>query len=113
MTEIVERPATQETCASTGLPEPMPRQEAERLARLFKAVADPTRLQLLSMIQGSPTGEACVCDLTEPFGLTQPTISHHLKILIDAGLLRREKRAIWSWYSITPEHHDTLRRLLP
>lgn len=86
----------------------MPREEAERVARVYKAVADPTRVQLLTMIQTSPDGEACVCDLTTPLGLTQPTISHHLKILVDAGLLTRTKRGTWSWYSLNPDHTPLL-----
>ncbi|MEO3871138.1 metalloregulator ArsR/SmtB family transcription factor [Nonomuraea sp. B12E4] len=93
--------------------EPLSRSEAERLAGALKTVADPTRLQLLSMISGSVTGEACVCDLTAPLGLTQPTVSHHLKILVDAGLLTREKRGKWAWYAIVPERLDALRGLIP
>ncbi|SEG91732.1 ArsR family transcriptional regulator [Nonomuraea solani] len=93
--------------------EPLSRPAAERLASALKAVADPTRLQVLSMISGSPAGEACVLDLTAPLGLTQPTVSHHLKILVDAGLLTREKRGKWAWYSIVPERLDALRGLIP
>jgi ArsR family transcriptional regulator len=92
---------------------PMERQDAERIARTFKAVSDPTRLQLLSMIHSSPGGEACVCDLTAPLGLSQPTVSHHLKILVDAGLLIRDKRGIWVWFSISPGRLDAIRSLLP
>lgn len=100
-------------CGSVTLTEPLSREDAETLAATLKAVADATRLQLLSMISGSPSGEACVCDLTEPLGLTQPTISHHLKILVDAGLLTRDKRGKWAWYAIVPDRLDTLRGLLP
>lgn len=82
---------------------PLARDDAKRLARMLKVVSDPTRLQLLSMIHGSPTGEACVCDLTEPLGLRQPTVSHHLKVLVDAGILQRDKRGSWVWFSIVPE----------
>jgi ArsR family transcriptional regulator, arsenate/arsenite/antimonite-responsive transcriptional repressor len=89
------------------------RAEAERLATLFKALSDPTRLQLLAMIEASPAGEACVCDLTEPLHLSQPTISHHLKILVKAGILTREKRGLWAWYSVAPEQVEILRRWLP
>ncbi|MET9240941.1 metalloregulator ArsR/SmtB family transcription factor [Nonomuraea sp. NPDC003709] len=101
-----------ETSASAR-PEPLPRSEAERLAEALRAVADPTRLQLLSMITGSPTGEACVIDLTAPLGLTQPTVSHHLRILVEAGLLTRDKRGKWSWYAVVPEAMSALRGLLP
>ncbi|WP_262403477.1 ArsR/SmtB family transcription factor [Actinomadura sp. CNU-125] len=91
---------------------PMPRSEAEERARTFKAVSDPTRVQILGMIEASPDGEACVCDLTTPLGLRQPTVSHHLKILTDAGLVTREKRGTWVWYAIVPERLDALRALL-
>lgn len=89
------------------------RDEAERLAVVLKALSDPTRLQLLAMIEASPNGEACVNDLTEPLELSQPTISHHLKILVTAGILARDKRGLWSWYSIVPEQLQTLHALLP
>lgn len=88
------------------------RDEAVERAWLLKAVADPTRLQLLDMIKASPGGEACVCALTEPLGLTQPTVSHHLKILTDAGLLQREKRGTWAWYTLNRERFADLRAAL-
>jgi ArsR family transcriptional regulator len=91
---------------------PPPREEAERIAHIFKAVADPTRIQILAMIEASPSGEACVCDLTEPLGLTQPTVSHHLKILVDAGLLTRAKRGTWAWYALIPDRRSALNALL-
>jgi ArsR family transcriptional regulator len=80
----------------------MDRDTAEDLARLLKAVADPARLQLLALIRSSENGESCVCDLTEPLGLSQPTVSHHLKVLTDAGILVREKRGTWAWFAIAP-----------
>lgn len=77
--------------------------EAERrLARMFKALGDPTRLRLLSLIAAPPDGEACVCDLTDPVGLAQPTVSHHMKQLVDAGLVTREQRGKWAYYAIDP-----------
>nr|WP_237686252.1 metalloregulator ArsR/SmtB family transcription factor [Arthrobacter jiangjiafuii] len=76
--------------------------EAVRLARLLKALADPTRLRLVSLIAAQENREACVCDLTEPVGLGQPTVSHHLKILVDAGILHREKRGVWAYFSLVP-----------
>ncbi|WP_066369410.1 ArsR/SmtB family transcription factor [Herbidospora mongoliensis] len=100
-------------CVSMTVGEPLSRKEAETLATALKAVADPTRLQLLSMISGSPSSEACVCGLTEALDLTQPTISHHLKVLVDAGFLTRDKRGKWAWYAIVPERLDVLRGLLP
>lgn len=74
--------------------------ETEPLAKVFKAVADPVRIRLLSIIENEDDGEACVCDLTEPLGLAQPTVSHHLKILVEAGLLTRTKRGRWSYYAV-------------
>ena len=82
---------------------PIARDEAERRAALLKAVADPARLQLLSIVKGSPSGEACVCDMADAVGLTQPTVSHHLKILVEAGLLQRERRGTWAWFALVPE----------
>lgn len=76
--------------------------EAEKYARLLKAVADPVRLRLVSLVAAQENREACACDLTEPIGLSQPTISHHLKILVDAGILHREKRGVWAYFSIVP-----------
>jgi len=75
-------------------------EEAAELAAGFKALADPNRITLLTLIAAEETGEACVCDLTEPLGLGQPTVSHHLKVLVDAGFLAREKRGTWSYYSV-------------
>jgi ArsR family transcriptional regulator len=83
-------------------------QEAEDLAGTFKALADPARLRLLSIIATQPAGEACVCDLTDAFELAGPTISHHLKVLRQAGLIVGERRATWVYYRAVPE---ALRRL--
>jgi ArsR family transcriptional regulator len=85
------------------------RTDAVERAALLKAIADPTRLQLLDMIKASADGEACVCALTEPLGLTQPTVSHHLKILTDAGVLKREKRGTWAWYTLNRERLEDIR----
>jgi ArsR family transcriptional regulator, arsenate/arsenite/antimonite-responsive transcriptional repressor len=81
---------------------PLGPEEAQGKAQLFKALADANRLRLLSMVKASDGGEACVCDLTGPLDLGQPTVSHHLKILVDAGLLHREKRGTWAYYSLVP-----------
>lgn len=78
-------------------------QDAQRLARMFKALGDPTRVRLLSMIAAQAGAEACVCDLTEPVGLSQPTVSHHMKRLVDAGLVTREQRGKWAYYALAPE----------
>ena len=82
------------------------------LARSLKTIADPARLRLLSLIQAQPDGEACVCHLTEPLGLSQPTVSHHLKVLLDAGLVERERRGSWAYYRVVPETLATLRDIL-
>jgi ArsR family transcriptional regulator len=76
---------------------------AERLAAVLKALAEPTRLRLISLIAAhGADGQACVCDLTDPVGLSQPTVSHHLKVLTDAGLILREQRGRWAYYSLVP-----------
>jgi len=84
------------------LDHPLDRAEAEATAALLKAVADPVRLQLLSLIRSADGGQACVCDLTSAVGLSQPTVSHHLKVLTDAGLLSRERRGTWAWFHLVP-----------
>ncbi|TWP37347.1 ArsR/SmtB family transcription factor [Leekyejoonella antrihumi] len=81
---------------------------AERLAHIFKALGDPTRVRLLSLIAAQSGGEACICDLTEPVGLSQPTVSHHMKLLADAGLVVREQRGRWAFYRVAD---DTLAAL--
>jgi ArsR family transcriptional regulator, arsenate/arsenite/antimonite-responsive transcriptional repressor len=105
-------PVLDEPCCPTGLTTPLDRPTADRLARLLKAVADPARLQLIALIKSSPSGESCVCDLTVPLALSQPTVSHHLRILTDAGLLRRESRGTWAWYSVNEERLRELSELL-
>jgi ArsR family transcriptional regulator, arsenate/arsenite/antimonite-responsive transcriptional repressor len=91
---------------------PLDRDKAEQLATLLKAVADPTRLQLLSLVAAAGEGAACVCDLTAPLGLTQPTVSHHLKILVDTGLLTRERRGSWAYYALVTDRFEEIRNLL-
>lgn len=86
--------------------------EAEALAARFKALSDPNRLRILSIVSTSPEAETCVCDLSEPLSLGQPTVSHHLKILVDAGLLNREKRGVWAYYSLVPGALDSLAATL-
>lgn len=83
-------------CCASGLAAPMDRTEAEQVAKVLKAVAEPARLQLLSLIRSQ--GEACACNLNDPVGLSQPTVSHHLKVLTDAGLIIREQRGQWAWF---------------
>jgi ArsR family transcriptional regulator len=88
---------------------PLDADEAARLAQALKVIAEPARLRLLSLIQAQPTGEACVCHLTEPLGLTQPTVSHHLKVLLDAGLVEREQRGNWAYFRVVPTTLAVLR----
>jgi ArsR family transcriptional regulator len=87
-------------------------ENAENLARSLKALADPTRIRLLSMVAAHEDGEACVCDLTEPLDLSQPTVSHHLKLLVDAGYLTRSKRGTWAYYRLVPDALNTVAELL-
>ena len=86
--------------------------EAAELAGVFKVLADPARLRLLSMVASAEAGEACACDLVEPVGRSQPTVSHHLSLLVDAGLLTREKRGKWAWYRVVPERLEAVRGAL-
>jgi ArsR family transcriptional regulator len=88
------------------------RKEADELAGVLKALADPARLRLLSLIQAQPGGEACVCYLVEPLGLSQATVSHHLKALLNAGLVAREQRGSWAYYRVEPEALGSVRALL-
>jgi ArsR family transcriptional regulator len=91
---------------------PLSAEDAATLAVTLKAIADPARLRLLSMVAAHQGGEACVCDLTEPLGLSQPTVSHHLKVLVDAGLLTREKRGVWAYFTLVPGALDSLAAVL-
>ncbi|WP_159903080.1 ArsR/SmtB family transcription factor [Ornithinibacter aureus] len=93
-------------CCGIGVDGGLTREAAETSAALLKAVADPVRLQLLSAIRATADGEACVCDLTPVVGLSQPTVSHHLKVLVEAGLLEREKRGTWAWFRLVPARLD-------
>ena len=86
---------------------PLPSREQERWARLFKALGDPTRLEILRLIAAQP-GPTCVCDIVERFDLAQPTISHHLKLLREAGLLSQSRIGVWSFYAIDPEGAEAL-----
>lgn len=85
---------------------------AERLAGVLKALADPTRLRLLSIVAGGQDGEECICNLTDRVGVSQPTVSHHMKVLVEAGLLEREQRGKWAYYRIVPGALDALAGLL-
>ncbi len=99
-------------CCSPLMREPLSADAAERIAPLVKAIADPVRLRLLSLVASHAAGEACVCDLNDAFDLSQPTISHHLKLLHEAGLLDREKRGVWVYYRVDARALGDLATLL-
>jgi ArsR family transcriptional regulator len=92
-----------EVCCAPLVAKPIGPQEAEQLAATMKALADPARLRLLSIVASSEGQEACVCDLIEPVGLSQPTVSHHLRVLTEAGFLSRSKRGTWAYYRLQPD----------
>ena len=97
-------------CCPVLLEAPLSAEEAEDLSAALRVVAEPARLRLLSLIASAPDREACVCDLTEPLGLTQPTVSHHLRVLNDAGLVSRSQRGRWAFYRVDPERLALLQR---
>ncbi len=99
-------------CCAPLAREPLTAEAATTLARTMKALADPARLRLLSLVASHEGGEACVCDLTEPLGLSQPTVSHHLKVLVDAGLLTRDKRGVWAYYTLVTEAMNAVAAVL-
>ncbi|MEO8424739.1 MAG: metalloregulator ArsR/SmtB family transcription factor [Actinomycetota bacterium] len=99
-------------CCPQLLAEPLDEAASERLAAALRVLADPARLRLLSILGAHPSGEACVCELTAPLGLSQPTVSHHLRVLADAGLVGREKRGRWVFFWVLPEPLELLRGAL-
>ncbi|MGB3376277.1 MAG: metalloregulator ArsR/SmtB family transcription factor [Microbacterium sp.] len=88
-------------CCAPRITTSLTTEDAERVARVFKALGDPTRIRLLSLIAADSDGEACICDLTEPVGLSQGTVSHHMKLLTDAGLVTREQRGKWAYFALS------------
>ncbi len=107
---ITKKPSTTSCCSV--LVEPLGHERAEDLTLAFKALSDPTRLRVLSLIASQPTGEVCACELVAPIGKSQPTVSHHLKVLYEAGLVTKEKRGSWIWYRAVPERLEQLREAL-
>ncbi len=105
-------PAEAVACCSPLIKQPLSADHAERIAPLLKALADPVRLRLLSLVASHDEGEACVCDLNDAFDLSQPTISHHLKVLHEVGLLDRTKRGVWVYYRIKPDALADLAALI-
>ncbi|MDQ0779696.1 ArsR family transcriptional regulator [Streptomyces aurantiacus] len=110
--ELVVLGQDAEGCCPTLLTAPMAEDQAVDLAKVFKALGDPVRLRLLSIIASRAGGEICVCDLTPAFDLSQPTISHHLKLLKQAGLIASERRGTWVYYRPLPETTDKLAAVL-
>ena len=109
--QYVDMATTTKACCSV-LVETISEDEANDLALAFKALSDPARLRLFSCIASQESGEACACDLVEPIGKSQPTISHHLKVLFEAGLVTKERRGQWIWYRAVPERLEQLRGAL-
>lgn len=109
--KIAEVDADVLACCPT-VSEGLDERQAAELARGFAALADPARLRLLSLLASAARGEVCACDLVEPVGRSQPTVSHHLKVLSEAGLVTGEKRGRWVMYSVVPERLDALRSAL-
>ena len=105
-------PAGLAGCCPPLSAEPLSQAQAEQVVPLLKALADPARLRLMSLVASHPGGEACVCDLNQAFDLSQPTISHHLKILHEAGLVAREKRGVWVYYRARTEALASLGTLI-
>ncbi len=101
-----------DVCCAPLLSTPLDADGADELAQAFKALADPVRLRLLSLIAAAPGGCACSCDLEEPVGKSQPTVSHHLSLLADAGLVTKHKQGRWVMCSVVPERLAALRNAL-
>ncbi len=101
-----------DTCCRPASGTSLAEADAARLADALKVLADPARLRLLSLVASSESGEACACDLAESVGRSQPTISHHLSLLVDAGFLTRERRGKWAWYRVVPAQLDAVRAAL-
>jgi ArsR family transcriptional regulator, arsenate/arsenite/antimonite-responsive transcriptional repressor len=101
--------AAMEVCCPSVRDAPLGVRDAGELARGFAALGDPARLQILSILAAAPGGEVCVCDFVAPLGKSQPTVSHHLKVLAEAGLVHGERRTKWVWYRLVPERLAALQ----
>jgi ArsR family transcriptional regulator, arsenate/arsenite/antimonite-responsive transcriptional repressor len=104
--------AADEVCCASVLASTLEADDADELAKGFTALADPVRLRLINLLGAAPGGEACICNLVEPIGKSQPTISHHMKLLADVGLVRGERRGKWVWYSLDLARLTALRGAL-
>ncbi|TML20022.1 MAG: helix-turn-helix transcriptional regulator [Actinobacteria bacterium] len=110
MPSTTRRPTSVAACCASVLDAPLKERDAQELASAFAALSDPVRLRLLSLIAAE--GEICACDLVAPVGKSQPTVSHHLKVLHEAGLVERDKRGTWMWYRVVPARLSQLRDVL-
>ncbi|HWL48512.1 MAG TPA: metalloregulator ArsR/SmtB family transcription factor [Acidimicrobiia bacterium] len=104
--------SSEDACCVPVTSSSLSKTDAETMANDFKVLADPTRLRLLSLIASVPEGEVCACDLNEPLGRSQATVSHHLSVLAKAGLITREQRGKWAWFQVTPERAEFVRSIL-
>ena len=104
--------STIERCCEPLLVEPIGAAEAEEMAAAFKLLSDPVRLRILSLVANAPGGELCACDLPAQLQRSQPTVSHHLSLLAEAGLVSREQRGKWAWFRVEPERVAILRAVL-
>lgn len=112
MSTTISAPAPADICCASVLAPGLTEERAIALARIFKALGDPARVRLLSLIAATEGAEACICDLTGPLGLSQPTVSHHMKKLADAGLVEREQRGRWAYYRLADGALDGLSTAL-
>ena len=110
MPSTKRRTVSVSVCCPSVLDAPLKERDAQQLASMFAALSDPVRLRLLSLIAAE--GEICACDLVEPVGKSQPTVSHHLKVLHEAGLVERDRRGTWLWYRVVPDRVRQLRDVL-
>lgn len=109
---LLNQPDSLSQCCSPVVREVMTPTQADTLAAALKAIADPTRLRLISLVAAHDDQEACVCDLVEPVGLAQPTVSHHLKVLVEAGIVTRQQRGKWAYYRLVPDTLDDIAQLV-
>src|ERR1700744_2497878 len=112
LTVLDPDPVETVACCAPLSAQPLSAEQAEQVAPLLKALADPVRLRLLSLVASHEGGEACICDLNDAFDLSQPTISHHMKVLHEAGLVDRDKRGVWVYYRIRPQALASLATLI-
>lgn len=108
MQQLIQISSELEACCPSSAEPSLAREAAEETSTMMKALADPNRIQILAIISNSENNECCVCDLTEPLKLTQPTVSHHLSKLVSAGILEKEKRGTWSWYRLNQSAWEKL-----